>query len=112
MPWTTEPLTEDERADFRPGYQLSLDAGVNYGVTDKLSALVQANLQIRGRDSGDKAEREDSGSRTLALSPGLGYALTRTTQIYGFVQLPMYEYVNGVQLTADVAYVAGMSTVF
>lgn len=44
----------------------------------------------------------------LSLDGGLGYALTRTTQVYGFVQFPVYEYVNGVQLTADVAYVAGL----
>lgn len=105
-----QPL--DERADFRPGYQLSLDAGVNYALTDRVTALLQANVQLKGRDSGDEAEREDSGARSLALSPGLGYALTRTTQIYGFVQVPVYEYVNGVQLTADIAYVAGLSMVF
>lgn len=102
----------NERQDFRPGYQLSLDGGLNYGLSDKLTGLLQANLQIKGRDSGAEAEREDSGARTLALSPGLGYAITNTTQVYGFVQLPVYEYVNGVQLTADVAYVAGMSMVF
>lgn len=105
-----QPL--NAREDFKPGYVLALDGGLNYAVNDQLSALLQANLQIKGRDSGAEAEREDSGARTLALSPGLGYALTRTTQIYGFVQLPMYEYVNGVQLTADVAYVAGVSAVF
>lgn len=105
-----QPL--NERDDFRPGYHLSLDGGLNYGLSDKLTALLQANILIKGRDSGAEAEREDSGSRTLAISPGLGFALTRTTQVYGFVQLPVYEYVNGVQLTADVAYLAGMSMVF
>lgn len=105
-----QPLAE--RADYRPGYQLSLDAGLSYGVSERLSALLQANVQIEGRDSGAEAEREDSGSRLLALSPGVAYALTRTTQVYAFVQLPVYQYVNGVQLTADAAYVAGVSLAF
>lgn len=105
-----QPL--NERDDFKPGYVLALDGGLNCAVNDKLSVLLQANLQIKGRDGGAEAEREDSGARTLALSPGLGYALTRMTQVYGFVQLPVYEYVNGVQLTAEVAYVAGVSAVF
>lgn len=102
----------NERGDYRPGYQLSVDGGFNYGLSDSVTALLQANLQIKGRDSGAEAERTDSGARMLSLSPGLGFALTDTTQLYGFMQLPVYEYVNGVQLTADVAYVAGVSTVF
>jgi hypothetical protein len=31
---------------------------------------------------------------------------------YSFVQLPLYQYVNGVQLTADWAFVAGASVRF
>jgi len=30
-------------------------------------------------------------------------------QAYGFVQLPLYQYVNGTQLTADWSVVAGLS---
>jgi hypothetical protein len=29
-------------------------------------------------------------------------------QLYGFVQLPLYQYVNGTQLTADWSAVAGV----
>jgi hypothetical protein len=38
--------------------------------------------------------------------------LTKTTQIYGFVQLPLYQRVNGVQLTADWSAVVGVSARF
>jgi hypothetical protein len=105
-----QPLAE--RADFRPGYQLALDAGLSYAVGERLSALLQANVQLKGRDVGDESEREDSGSRTLAISPGIAYAVSPAAQVYAFVQLPVYQYVNGVQLTADVAYVAGVSLAF
>lgn len=105
-----QPL--NERDDFKPGFAASVDVGVNYGLSERVSALLQTNMQIKGRDSGAQAEREDSGARTLALSPGIAFAITRSTQIYGFAQLPVYQYVNGVQLTADIAYVAGMSVVF
>jgi hypothetical protein len=33
-------------------------------------------------------------------------------QLYAFAQLPLYQYVNGVQLTANRAFVAGISTRF
>ena len=38
--------------------------------------------------------------------------LTPRLQAYGFVQLPLYQYVNGVQLTADWALAAGLSVRF
>ena len=49
---------------------------------------------------GAQAEPDDSGGRSLFLSPGVGYAVSKDVQLYGFLQLPLYQYVNGVQLTA------------
>lgn len=105
-----QPLNEHN--DFRPGYHLSLDGGLGYGLSEHLTGQLQLNVQIKGRDSGAEAEREDSGTKTLSLSPGLSYAVTKAARVYGFVQLPLYQYVNGVQLTADRAYVVGMSMAF
>lgn len=42
----------------------------------------------------------------------MSYVLTRNAQVYGFLQLPLYQHVNGVQLTADWAAVVGVSTRF
>ena len=58
------------------------------------------------------AEPEDSGGKFVYLSPGMSYMLTQRLQAYGFVQLPLYQYVNGVQLTADWAVAAGLSLRF
>lgn len=99
-----------ERDDFKPGYRLSFDLGLRYDLGRKLGAVLQLNTQVKGRDSGAAAEPQDSGKTLASLSPGLAYALTRTTQIYGFVQIPIYEHVNGVQLTADGALAVGIST--
>jgi len=60
-------------------------------------------------DSGAQAEPEESGGRFVSISPGLSYAVSQTLQVYAFVQLPVYQYVNGVQLTASKAFVAGVS---
>jgi len=105
-----QPL--NDRADYRAGYQLAIDGGLQYGLTEHLAGLLQLNIQIKGRDSGTEAEREDSGSQTLSLSPGLSYALTKTARVYGFVQVPLYHYVNGIQLTADQAYMVGATMAF
>jgi hypothetical protein len=99
----------NSRQDFKPGAQLSLDAGYRHGVSDKVGALVQLNLLFKGRDSGSEAEPGDSGGKFFSVSPGLSYAVTDKLQLYGFVQLPVYQDVNGVQLTADKSLVVGLS---
>jgi hypothetical protein len=96
-------------ANYRPGAQFSLDAGYRHGFSDSLAGLLQVNMLFKGRDSGSEAEPADSGGRYLHLSPGLSYAVSENMQLYGFVQVPLYQHVNGVQLTASRGLVAGIS---
>jgi hypothetical protein len=67
---------------------------------------------VRARDRGDQAEPEDTGGKALFLSPGIGYGVSDKLQVYGFVQLSVYQYVNGVQLTARRAFSIGVSSRF
>jgi hypothetical protein len=39
-------------------------------------------------------------------------SLSKDIHLYGFLQAPLYQYVNGVQLTADKAAVVGLSARF
>jgi hypothetical protein len=100
------------RDGFRPGERLALDAGLRYDLGGRVSLLLQANALFRGRDSGANAEPADSGGRSLFLSPGLSAEVGKDVRFYGFLQLPLYQYVNGVQLTASKAAVAGLSARF
>lgn len=97
------------RDDFRPGNQYLFDLGMAYPLTPAWSGLLQLNTQIKDRDRGGEAEPRDSGGSFVWLSPGLSYALTRTVKFYGFVQLPLYQHVNGIQLTAGWTAAAGAS---
>jgi len=105
-------LPLNSRDQYKPGNQFGFDAGYRYDATDKLGLMLQANFRWKGRDSGAQAEPEDSGGRSITLSPGISYAFTPNVQVYGYVQLPLYQYVNGVQLTADWSAVAGISAQF
>ena len=100
------------RDDFRPGNQLSLTGGVSYAVTDAVALMLQLNTLHKQRDSGANAEPELSGGRYAYLSPGISVAITPDVQLYGFYQKPIRRDVNGIQLTADDAIVAGVSVRF
>lgn len=94
---------------LKPGAQLGADLGYRRGLGEKLGLLIQLNLVHKRADSGSEAEPADSGGRYVFASPGLSYALSGKLQVYGFYQQPLYRRVNGVQLTADRAFLAGLS---
>lgn len=103
-------LREHDR--FRPGAQLSVDVGFAKAVSDRFSGIVQLNAVAKRRDSGPEAEPDDSGGRSLFLSPGVSFQVTDALRAYAFYQHPLRQQVNGVQLTADRAIVVGLSTRF
>jgi hypothetical protein len=105
-----QPLNSHE--DYRPGKRASVDIGYRYEATPQLGLMLQLNALVRGRDSGAQAEPDDSGGKYVFVSPGMSYAVTKNLQVYGFVQKALYQYVNGVQLTADWSGVAGISLRF
>ena len=102
-------LPMNSRDDYKPGNQLLVDAGVRYAIGNNAAAMLQVNGQFKDRDKGANAEPDDSGQRQVFVSPGISWNPTRDTQVYAFVQLPIYQAVNGVQLTADWSALAGVS---
>lgn len=105
-----QPL--NKRENYEPGHRISVDLGYRYELNSKIGVLTQINTLFVERDRGSEAEPEDTGGKFVYFSPGATYAVTQNAQLYGFVQLPMYQYVNGVQLTADYAVAAGVSLRF
>ena len=97
---------------FKAGRQTGLDLGLSRPLTSRITGLLQLNLQQRGRDAGVQAEPEASGGRSAFLSPGISVSVAPQTRVYGFVQLPLYQYVNGQQLTARYAFALGAQTRF
>lgn len=99
----------DERADYKPGSRVGVDIGASYPLNGRVALQLQLNTLWKDRDAGANAEPEDTGGTYVHLSPGVSVSLGSKTQLYGFVQLPLYQNVNGVQLTADWSVAAGLS---
>lgn len=79
--------------NYRPGNDLAVDLGTHYSLTPTLTGLLQLNAHFKERDSGLNANLH-SGGNSLNLSPGLSFAVAAKTNLYGFVQLPVYQYAN------------------
>lgn len=104
------PLSKHD--GFAPGTQLLADLGYAHRFTDRFSAQVQLNAVLKQRDRGVDAEPQDSGGQYLFLSPGVSYELSERWRVYAFYQHPLYQHVNGVQLTARRAVMVGVATRF
>jgi hypothetical protein len=113
-PWRWYAQTQWQHAiatkdDFRPGDEITIDFGLRYFVTEAFAANVQLNTRYKRRDSGANAEPDESGGKYVYLSPGLSYGFATGVQIYGYVQVPLYQNVTGIQLTQSTSYVVGVS---
>lgn len=86
------------RDDYRTGNGLNVNAGWRYLGWSSVQPQVQINMRHASRDTGAQADAPNSGGTLLYLSPGVAMPLDAHTSVYGYVQLPLYQNVNGVQL--------------
>ena len=90
---------------YTPGAEFDAALGVAYtNVAISGDVAITPTLQILGssriRDGGPEAAPSDSGYDRLLLSPGVEVAFNRW-KLYGDVELPIYQRMNGNQLVAQ-----------
>lgn len=85
--------------DFRPGNVYTVNGGLRYMSLGRITPQLQLNALERRNDGGANADEVNSGGRFLYVSPGISMSLGKNMNVYSFVQAPLYEHVNGLQLT-------------
>jgi hypothetical protein len=83
---------------YRPGNALNLNAGLRWLGNAHFAPQLQINGRVSARDSGFEADAANSGGSSLYLSPGASMPIGEKLHLYGFVQVPVYQRVNGLQL--------------
>jgi hypothetical protein len=100
------------RFEYRPGNNLTVSSGVRFITETSWVPQLQVNLTHKDKDSGANADVDNSEGTLVYLSPGVSYNSSTNTQFYGFVQLPLYQNVDGWQLTPRWTATLGMSYAF
>ena len=97
--------------DYRVGSELMAHAGTEYPVAGPAAAFLQMNFRARAKDDVGTTDEEpdNTGGTWLYLSPGARMALDHRSSIYGLVQIPVYQDVNGIQLVAKANLYVGIS---
>lgn len=83
---------------FRPGSSVNLNFGVRYMDFESAVPQLQINARSVRHDEGINADSLNSGGSLVYLSPGVTVPVAKTAKVYGFVQLPLYQRVEGFQL--------------
>jgi hypothetical protein len=83
---------------YRPGDGFNFNAGLRYLGFSSFFPQAQFNFRAVERDSGANADTISTGGTLLYFSPGIDVPVSKHLSTYGFVQLPLYQNLNGVQL--------------
>jgi hypothetical protein len=86
------------RDGFLPSASLNVSSGVRWLNPSRLTPQLQLNIKTEGREHGAQADTANSGGTLAYLSPGLTAELSGRASAFVFVQLPVYQHVNGLQL--------------
>lgn len=103
--WDQPVVVQDH---YRPGDEVDTAVGVydgEFGMVEDgmVTPLLQLIGSVRMHDRGANANPDDTGYERLLVSPGLEYDIHQVS-LYGDVEVPIYQRVNGNQLTAPVMF--------
>jgi len=95
----TAQMAMDSRDGYKPGNGYNLNLGVRYMGWSGAMPQLQINARHVMHDTGENADQLSTGGTLVYASPGIVLPMTRQASIYGFVQIPLFQDVRGIQLT-------------
>jgi hypothetical protein len=105
--WSTE-----NQEDYEFGDQIIAGAGLNLRVAERLIPSLQVNFRFADRDEFKGMKVPSTGGTWIYLTPGLKVHASPNTALYTHVQIPVYRYVNDVNLVPRYGLMLGFSYTF
>lgn len=99
-------------ADFRPGNLAGVSFGTRYEANPDIVPQLQVNITRKGHDQGALADTRDSAGTVVYLSPRVTANVGHGTNVYAFLQLPVYRNLQGYQLAPRYAASVGLTHAF
>jgi hypothetical protein len=100
----------NSKDDYKPGTGYNVNAGTRYMGFAQVIPQLQLNTRYVEHDTGANADQTSTGGTLVYLSPGVVVPVSDRASVYGFLQLPIYQDVRGVQLVPK--YTASMGARF
>lgn len=85
---------------------------IRYAANSTFIPQLQINARSEGRESGNNADIENSGATLIYLTPGFTVNFSRRLAAFAFIQTPLYQHVNGLQIEPRYLSSLGMHYIF
>lgn len=105
-------LTTENDLNYKMGDTLILNGGAGYRIVEKVLASLQLNFRRAARDQFFGDNVPSTGGRWLYVTPGVRFEATPNTGLYAHLQIPIYQYVNEVNIVPRYGLIMGVSHVF
>jgi TonB dependent receptor len=89
------------RDRYQPGDGSNLNLGMRYTGFSRFNPQVQLNGRYVAHDLGANADVVSTGGTLLYLSPGVVIPIVNAASVYGFLQVPVFQDVRGVQVDPE-----------
>jgi len=96
-------------AQYRPGNAATVSIGTHFLGWQGITPQLMFNLRLASRDSGANADTISTGGEQLYIAPGFSFKLVKRVSAFAIVQLPLYERVNGLQLSPHATASLGLA---
>ncbi len=99
------------REEYKIGNIWLAHVGLTYPVFPKVGVMMQLNLKVNRQDQPGETheEVEKTGGTYVYATPGLQLTMSENLNSYVYVQIPVYQRVNQIQLTSDFNLMSGIS---
>jgi hypothetical protein len=98
----------NDRDGYKPGSFVQVSGALNFTHWRNVTPQLQLSFRATGKDIGPNADRPNSGGEQVNLSPGISAKVSSRIVAFSFVELPLYNRVNGYQLVPKVKFSAGL----
>jgi hypothetical protein len=98
--------------EYRVGNETIATTGMSYAASHRWVFSLQANARHAGRDDYRGEGVPSTGSDSISLSPGVRFRSGDRLELYGYLQLPVYQDVNEAQLAPRAGFIVGVSKSF
>lgn len=101
---------ENERTNYKYGNQYNFSLYGIYGITDYMTGLLQGRVLVREKASDYPGQINDyTGGVVLFVSPQLSINFLKSWRFSAQFDLPVYTYMNGIQLATKYSLLAKIS---
>jgi len=98
--------------EYRVGNETVATAGMSYEASQRWVLSLQTNARHARRDDYRGEGVPSTGSDSISLSPGVRFRSGDRLELYGYLQLPVYQDVNESQLAPRMGFIVGIAKSF